>query len=298
MSEYKKGDTVEGFRILGELGRGAASIIYLAKDTKSDHIWALKHVAKLEPKDQRFLDQAEAEAEINRQLSHPRIRKIDRVVRKRAGLLSGVSDLYIVMELVDGEALDRRPPKTFEAAVSVFEQTADALAYMHERGFVHADMKPNNIVVTAEGDVKIIDLGQSCKVGTVKERIQGTPDYIAPEQVHCRPITGKTDIYNLGATMYFMLTRTKVPTALPGGDSLVSRLDDNLIERPKPAALLNPRIHAKLNEIIMQCVEVDSEKRPESMRYVADRLQLVLGILRAKREGTGGFNPMDSAPDA
>jgi serine/threonine-protein kinase len=239
-----------------------------------------------------------AEADINNQLDHPKIRKIDRVIRKRASLLSGVTDLYIVMELVDGEAMDRNPPKTFEAAVSAFEQTADALAYMHERGFVHADMKPNNIVLTSEGDVKIIDLGQSCKVGTVKERIQGTPDYIAPEQVHCRPITGKTDIYNLGATMYFMLTRTKVPTALAGGDSLVSRLDDNLIEKPKPAVALNARIPTKLSEIIMQCVEVDSEKRPATMRFVADRLQLILGILRAKREGTGGFNPMDSAPDA
>lgn len=298
MPEFKKGETVEGFRILGELGRGAASIIYLAKDTKSDHIWALKHVAKLEPKDQRFLDQAEAEYEINRQLNHPRIRKIDRMIKKRAGLLSGVSDLFIVMELVDGEAMDRNPPKTFEAAVSAFEQTADALAYMHDRGYVHADMKPNNIVLTADSEVKIIDLGQSCKVGTIKERIQGTPDYIAPEQVHCRPITGKTDIYNLGATMYFMLTRTKVPTALAGGDSLISRRDDNLIEKPRPAVSLNARIHPKLSELIMQCVEVDGEKRPESMRFVADRLQLILGILRAKREGSGGFSAMDSAADA
>lgn len=298
MPEFKKGDTVEGFRILGELGRGAASIIYLAKDTKSDHIWALKHVAKLEPKDQRFLDQAEAEYDINRQLDHPRIRKIDRMIKKRAGLLSGVSDLFIVMELVDGEAMDRNPPKTFESAVSAFEQTADALAYMHERGYVHADMKPNNIVVTSDGEVKIIDLGQSCKVGTVKERIQGTPDYIAPEQVHCRPITPKTDIYNLGATMYYLLTRTKVPTALAGGDSLVSRRDDNLIEKPKPASQINERIHPKLNDLIMQCVEIDAEKRPESMRFVADRLQLILGILRAKREGSGGFSPMESAPDA
>lgn len=298
MPEFKKGDTVEGFRILGELGRGAASIIYLAKDTKSDHIWALKHVAKLEPKDQRFLDQAEAEYDINRQLDHPRIRRIDRMIKKRAGLLSGVSDLFIVMELVDGEAMDRNPPKTFEAAVSAFEQTADALAYMHERGYVHADMKPNNIVITADGEVKIIDLGQSCKVGTVKERIQGTPDYIAPEQVHCRPITPKTDIYNLGATMYYLLTRTKVPTALAGGDSLVSRRDDNLIEKPKPAGQLNARIHPKLSELIMQCVEIDAEKRPDSMRFVADRLQLILGILRAKREGSGGFSPMESTPDA
>ena len=298
MPEFKKGDTIEGYRVLGELGRGAASIIYLVKDLKSDHIWALKHVAKLEPKDQRFLDQAEAEYDINRQLNHPRIRKIEKMIKKRAGLLSGVSDLYILMELVDGEALDRRPPQTFEAAVAAFEQTAEALAYMHEKGFVHADMKPNNIIVDDKLNAKIIDLGQSCKAGTVKERIQGTPDYIAPEQVHCRPITPKTDIYNLGATMYFMLTRTKVPTALAGGDSLVSRRDDNLIEKPKPAAQVNGRIHPKLSELIMQCVEVDADKRPDTMRFVADRLQLILGILRAKREGSGGWSAMDSTPDA
>jgi len=298
MPEFKKGDTVEGYRILGELGRGAASVIYLVKDSKTDHIWALKHVAKLDPKDQRFLDQAEGEADVNRALTHSKIRKIEKVIRKRASLLSGVTDLYIIMELVDGESLDRSPPRTFEQAVSVFQQTADALAYMHDRGYVHADMKPNNIVMTASGEVKIIDLGQSCKVGTVKGRIQGTPDYIAPEQVHCRPITPKTDVYNLGATMYYLLTRTKVPTALAGGDSLVSRLDDNLISKPKPILELNPRVDARLAELIMQCVEVDPERRPASMRYVADKLNLILGILRAKRDGTGAFNAMDSEPGA
>ncbi|QOI99627.1 MAG: serine/threonine protein kinase [Phycisphaeraceae bacterium] len=294
LTEFKKGDTVEGFRVLQELGRGAASIIYLVQDVSTKQVWALKHVEKLEPKDQRFLDQAEAEADVNRQLNHPKIRRIERVIKRRAGLLSGVSDLYIVMELVDGESLDQSPPRTFEQAVDALQQAASALAYMHSKGFVHADMKPNNIVMDANGQIKIIDLGQSCKIGTVKERIQGTPDYIAPEQVHCRPITPKTDIYNLGATIYYLLTRQKVPTALAGGDSLVSRLDDNFIEKPKHALELNPRIHPKLADLVMQCVEVDPEKRPESMQFVADRLSLILGILRAK---SVGFNAADSRPD-
>jgi serine/threonine-protein kinase len=295
LTEYKKGDTVEGYRILQELGRGAASIIYLVMDAKTKHVWALKHVEKIDPKDGRFLDQAELEFEIGQKLDHHAVRKSERLIKKRAGLLSGVNELFVVMELVDGESLDRQPPRTFEQAVDAFQQTAEALAYMHDKGFVHADMKPNNIVMTAEGKIKLIDLGQSCKSGAVKERIQGTPDYIAPEQVHCRPITGKTDTYNLGATMYYLLTRTKVPTALAGADSLVSRLDDNLIEKAKPAGQINPRIHPRLNELIMQCIEVDPEKRPESMHFVADRLNLILGILRAKREGSGSFNPMDSA---
>jgi serine/threonine-protein kinase len=196
------------------------------------------------------------------------------------------------MEYVDGKSMDLKPPKNFDDAIRIFQQTAAALSHMHERGFVHADMKPNNILVTPGPNdsgpvVKVIDLGQSCKSGTIKPRIQGTPDYIAPEQVHRRPITPKTDIYNLGATMYWTLTARTIPTALAKGDSLVSRIDDALIPKPKPAIELNNRIPLKLNELIMQCVEVDAGDRPANMSYVIERLELVLGMLRAKNEGSG-----------
>jgi serine/threonine-protein kinase len=188
-------------------------------------------------------------------------------------------------------------PVPFWTGLSLLgNQVAEAMHYMHAQGFVHADMKPNNIVVTADGHAKIIDLGQSCPMNTIKERIQGTPDYIAPEQVHRRPITAKTDVYNLGATMYFVFTGKKVPTALATGDSLVSRLDDNLMERPKPARDLNKKIDQRLNDLIMQCVEIDPDKRPSDMKAVADRLNLILGVLRAKNsteppvdEGTASF---------
>ena len=202
----------------------------------------------------------------------------------KKGSLLKVRDLFLVMELVDGEALDKHPPETFESALSTFGKVARGLAHMHERGFVHADMKPNNIIVSSEGVVKVIDLGQSCKIGTVKPRIQGTPDYIAPAQVHRREITPATDTYNLGATMYWVLTRQKIPTAMAGSDSLVGRLDDHLIEKPKPAAELNPRIPEKLNDLIMRCVEVDVTSRPKSMAAVADTLEFVLGQVRAQQK--------------
>ncbi|MEO0716713.1 MAG: hypothetical protein AAFY58_06970, partial [Planctomycetota bacterium] len=92
----------------------------------------------------------------------------------------------------------------------------------------------------------------------------------------------------LGATIYWVLTRQHIPTALGKGDSLVQSLDDNLMERPKPAAELNPRIHPKLNDLIMSSVEVDPDKRPESMRFVADRLELVRGILAAGTAAKAG----------
>lgn len=277
----KNGDVIEGHRILSEIGRGAASIIYLAQDLKSKQIWALKHVQKLTDKDQRFLDQAEIEQKVAQALDHPAMRKIPRLIKK--GSLLRTKELFLVMELVDGMSMERHPPATFETAVDIFHQVARGLHHMHERGYVHADMKPNNIVISDNNRAKVIDLGQSCKIGTIKPRIQGTPDYIAPEQVHRREITPRTDVYNFGATMYWVLTRKNVPTALGRGDSLMGSKDDNLIERPQPTVTLNPRIPPMLDELIMKCVEIDSEKRPASMHDVAERLELILGKLRAER---------------
>ncbi len=290
--ELKKGDMVDGLKVLAELGRGAASIIYLVQDQKTKHVWALKRVTKHQPKDQRFLDQAEAEYRVSQHLDHPCIRKVARMIKK--GSFLSTKELFLVMELVDGVSLERSPPRTFEQAVSIFERVADALGHMHERGWVHADMKPNNIMADAHGEnVKVIDLGQSCKIGTVKPRIQGTPDYIAPEQVHRREITPRTDVYNLGASMYWVLTRQHIPTALAGEDKLMGSIDDALIEKPTPAIELNPKIHPKLNELIMQCVEVRPEDRPPDMGYVRERLNLVLGILRAQTQRV----PLDDDDD-
>jgi eukaryotic-like serine/threonine-protein kinase len=289
-SQYKPGDEVEGFRVISEVGKGAASVVYLVQDPKTKQIWSLKHVMKdEEAKDNRFLDQAILEYEVASKLDHPSIRKIPKLVKKNKKLFQ-LGEVYLVMEYVDGVAMDKKPPKTLDDALMIFVQVSEALAHMHVRGFVHADMKPNNIMLTPGPLAKLIDLGQSCPVNTVKPRIQGTPDYIAPEQVHRRPITPKTDIYNLGATMYFVFSGgRKVPTALAQGDSLVSRIDDSLMEKPTPLAELRPQLPARLCELVMQCVEVDGDHRPESMTAVAERLKTVLGLLRARRnDGSGG----------
>ncbi len=278
----KPGDIVEGFRVMAELGRGAASTIWLVQDPKTKHVWALKHVVKNSDKDQRFLDQAEAEYKVASKLDSPIVRKIEKVIRKKEGLLGGTVELYLVMEHVDGSSAERHPPETFEDLAWICEQVAKGLHYMHTQGFVHADMKPNNIIVDDKLNARIIDLGQSCKAGTVKERIQGTPDYIAPEQVHRRAITPKTDVYNLGATMYWMVTRHFVPTALAKGDSLLGSIDDTLIRKPKRPAELNPKVPEMLDQLIMECVEVDPDDRPH-MELVADRLNLIRGKLQAEQ---------------
>lgn len=299
MQEFKNGDIIEGqYRVMAELGRGAASIIYLVQDSKTKQIWALKHVAKESEKDDRFLEQTEAEYDIGSRIDHPVIRKSERLLKKRSGLLS-VSEMFLIMELVDGISLDKKPPRTFDYAAQVFEDVAKGLAHMHAKGYVHADMKPNNIVVSSGDIVKVIDLGQSCPVNTVKKRIQGTPDYIAPEQVHRRPITPKTDIYNLGATMYWCLTKNFVPTALAKGDSLVGSLDDTMIKPPKRPIEINSRVPELFDKLIMDCVQVEPALRPDSMNVVADRLNLIRGKLLAETElrKSGTFKRVASETD-
>ena len=278
----KPGDMVEGYRVMAELGRGAASVIWLVQDPKTKQVWALKHIIKSNEKEQRFIDQAEQEYKVASKLNTPAVRKIEKVIRKKESLLGGTSELYLVMEHVDGSSAERHPPTTFVDLAWISEQVAKGLHYMHTQGFVHADMKPNNIIVDDRLNAKIIDLGQSCKAGTVKERIQGTPDYIAPEQVHRRAITPKTDVYNLGATMYWMLTRHFVPTALAKGDSLLGSLDDALIPKPKRPIEINARVPEMLDQLVMECVEVDPEDRPH-MELVTDRLNLIRGKLEAEQ---------------
>jgi eukaryotic-like serine/threonine-protein kinase len=185
------------YEVLERLGEGARSTIYHVVDPATKKSYALKHVVRAEPKDLRFIQQMETEFEISRQFDHPNLRRsYDLKVVKT--LLLKVSEAYLVMELVDGKTLDVRPPADMMAILDTFIFVAQGLKGMHQLGYVHCDLKPNNIMRDDKGVVKIIDFGQSCKIGTVKERIQGTPDFIAPEQVARRPISIQTDVFNLG----------------------------------------------------------------------------------------------------
>ena len=160
----KKGEVVEGYRIISELGRGAASIIYLVIDEKTKQVWALKDVQKINDKSERFMAQAESEYKIAQKFSHEAIRNIPKLIKKKKGLR--LNRLFLIMEHVDGKSMDDSnvKPTTFERACEVFKQAGAAMHHMHEQGYVHADFKPHNVIVDGTNHVKIIDLGQSCQM--------------------------------------------------------------------------------------------------------------------------------------
>jgi serine/threonine-protein kinase len=268
-----------GYRVVAKLGSGAASELYAVQDPKTKQVWALKHVLRHDEKGARFIEQVEQEHAIGSKLDHPNVRGVSKVHRTRK--LFTTTEIGLLLELVDADAMDQRMPRNMLEAVDQFRQIADGLAHMHERGFVHADMKPINAMVCANGNVKIIDLGQACAIGTKKKRIQGTPGYIAPEQAQREAVTAATDVYNLGATMHWVLVGEVIPTALPPkGDGELGAVDVKMIQLPKPPHVRNPRIPAALSELVMDCIQLDPTARVASMKLVSERLSAIADELR------------------
>ena len=167
-----------GYEVLGTLGYGARSTIYSVRD-KKNRLYALKRVIKSSASDQRYLDQAILEYKVSSQFEHPVLRSCFKLLRQREFIRT--SEVLVLMEMVDGLTLEQHQPNSLAHLVEICRQVAMGLGAMHIKGFVHADIKPNNIMVSDSSQIKIIDFGQSCRSGTVKARIQGTPDYIAPE---------------------------------------------------------------------------------------------------------------------
>jgi serine/threonine-protein kinase len=265
------------YDVLDRLGEGAKSTIYAVLDPMTRKTFALKHVVRKEDKDIRYVEQMEQEFEVSRNLNHPVLRKsYDLKISKT--LLLRVTEAFLVMELVTGKPLDQDLPRSLLDILDIFIQVADGVRAMHQAGYVHCDIKPINILRDDRGQIKIIDFGQSARAGTVKDRIQGTPDYIAPEQVVRRPVMPQTDIFNLGASLYWALTGRTIPTLYTvnkqGGDN--SLLAHDLIQTPLE---LNPTMPPMLSKLIMECIATSPSKRPASMDEVIQRLELAKHII-------------------
>ena len=274
-------DFVSGYNVIQKLGDGARSQVYQVVRPATGEVFALKRVTRENHEDTRFLDQAIREHEISAALSHSYLRQSYEL--KRIRKLLKLVEVQVVMEFVDGVSLDKCRPDRMDKAVDLFLKVAEGLHCMHEHGFLHTDIKPNNILLTYDGAVKIIDFGQSCEIGFRKPRIQGTPDYIAPEQVDRRNLTQQTDVFNLGATLYWALTGQTYPTLITKGQRRQEAPRQSTIPTPQD---LIPDIPAVLSRLVMQCCAHDRVQRPKDMKELISRLETAHHVLR-KRRGTG-----------
>jgi eukaryotic-like serine/threonine-protein kinase len=270
-----------GYDVVDFLGEGAGSLIYAVSDPATKQVYALKHVVVQTDKQARFAEQLLNEYEVGKQINNPLVRRVFDVKVNRT-LLRKITEAALVMELVDGTPLDQLPPQTPAQMAAIFSQVAKALAALHANGYIDCDLKPNNIMLCSDGSIKLIDLGQACPALTVKQRIQGTPDFISPEQVKCEPVTIQTDVFNFGATLYWSLTGgKKLPTLynIKKGDNSI--LFDQMI--PSPAEV-NSEVPLPLSNLVMECIRTNPTKRPENMNELSRRLELM--SIAAARNGS------------
>jgi len=273
------------YRVVTTLGTGTGSTILLISDKSAGgKRYALKVVRRLDADDDIYLAQARQEFEVSKKLSHPAILKIYDCRTKRSWFR--VSGVELLMEYVDGETLDEVEAPEMGDLVLVFNQVASAMILMHRRGIYHGDLKPSNIMVSKSGHVKLIDFGTAWIKGQEKGRVQGTPYYMAPEQASEKIVDDRTDIYNLGATMYRMFTGRYANLQTPS-------MAEGDLRKLSPPIKINPLIPGTLNETIMACLEWLPERRPAGMFEIKHQLAAVAKYMKLDEVDLGAAGDED-----
>lgn len=269
------------YQILGTLGKGAHSTILHVRRQEDSREYALKTVSIDGKEELKFLEQARHEFRIAQMLSHPNLIKIY-ALETRKDWFFRVKSVNLLVEYVNGKTLDLVPPMPMIKLVPVLARVSMGLMHMHRRGVYHADLKPNNIMLSKRGDVKILDYGLAGVKGETKERIQGTPEYMAPETVKSKAINEKTDLFNFGATMYRLVTLKLPPSsAIPDGRMTEKTWKAML----KPVQELNANVPEKLSDFIHSCLAFNPERRPARMGEVYEILREVADDLGEPIEG-------------
>jgi serine/threonine protein kinase len=218
-------------------------------------------------------------------LSHPNLVKVF-CLETEGGWLSGVKKAKLLIEFVPGKTMDKLPLQRMAKLLRVFERIADGLTHMHKQGVIHADLKPNNLILGRGTQVKVLDYGLAWIKGEPKDRVQGTPEYMAPETGSHKLINERTDMYNFGATMYRLVTLQLPPPAVAVGEALPvteKYFNSQLV----PVRTRNPMVPEGLATLIEQCLRFNANKRPERMSQIQGELDQLADVAAAK------INPAD-----
>ncbi len=268
------GKTLSHYRIVEKIGAGGMGEVYRARDEHLGRDVALKVLPAGTLGDEHARKRFRKEAQALSKLSHPNIATVHDFDTQ-----DGTD--FLAMELVEGVTLS---DKLAAGALSEKEitrlgmQLAEALEEAHERGVVHRDLKPGNVMVTAKGQAKVLDFGLAKLVRpdvasataptesfTETQAAAGTLPYMAPEQLRGETVDARTDIHALGAVLYEMATGQR-----PFQERLATALVDDIMHKPPPLpGRLKPDLSPRLEEIILKCLEKEPERRYQSAKEIA-----------------------------
>jgi serine/threonine-protein kinase len=285
----KKTQRIGRYRILGELGRGAMGIVYKAEDPNLDRTVALKTIvleADAEGRkeyEKRFFLEAKAAGKLN----HPNIVTVYDFGEEE-------SMAYLAMELVEGTDLRLRLKDGAALspvdAVDIAQQVAEGLGYAHERGIVHRDIKPGNIMLQPRGQAKIMDFGLArMRVADHKTStgmVLGTPKYMSPEQVAGQPVDQRSDVFSLGIVLYEMLTGVRL---FAGADT--PQIMHNVVHvEHEPPSRIKPELPSMLDFVVARALKKDPAVRYQDAYELSADLGNCLAELRGKA-------PVAATPD-
>lgn len=277
------------YEVVKPLGTGAGSTILLINDKPTGKRFALKVVKRQDADDDIYIAQARHEFDVAQRFNHPGLLKIYDCRTKHKWLFLQITGVDLLMEFVDGRILDDLKDPPLGQLVLIFLGVAGGLRHMHRRGVYHGDLKPMNLMLSRDGAVKILDFGTAWIKGQNKDRVQGTPQYMAPEQATEKVVDERTDLYNFGATMYRLITKQYANLGLPTvGDGGISKK-----LRPQPPIELVPEIPKALNDSIVACLHPRPEKRPADVSAVQQQLEAVARHLGLEEDDLKGCDELN-----
>ncbi|WP_448774289.1 Stk1 family PASTA domain-containing Ser/Thr kinase [Blautia sp.] len=253
----------ERYEILGKIGTGGMADVYKAKDHKLNRFVAVKVLKPEFREDTTFIRKFRSEAQAAAGLTHPNIVNVFDV-----GDDGGV--YYIVMELIEGitlkEYIAKKGKLSIKEATSIAIQVSMGLEAAHNHGIVHRDVKPQNIIISTDGKVKVTDFGiaRAASSNTISSNVMGSVHYSSPEQVRGGYSDEKSDIYSLGITLYEMVTG-RVPF---DGDTTVAIAIKHLQEEMVPPSVYTENLPYSLEQIILKCTQKSVGRRYEKMEDV------------------------------
>jgi serine/threonine-protein kinase len=303
MSFLTPGAKLGRFEIKSVLGQGAMGVVYLADDPQIGRLVAIKTVRPGMARDETAIEIEERlrkEARLAGRLQHPNIVTIYDVGRHG-------DDSFIAMEYVDGKSLTRYlvapDDLPLGAKIAIIRQTADALAHAHERGVLHRDIKPGNILIARDGRVKVTDFGigrfTSATTSDLTRTGQmiGSPAYMSPEQVRGEKLDGRSDLFSLGVVLYELLTSAR---PFPG-ESITTLVYQILHTEPRDPLELKAGLPPATREVMARLLAKSPEKRPADAREFLQELSRIESIQRESemtRRAVAPVRPPPPAPPA
>jgi serine/threonine-protein kinase len=266
----------ERYELEGVVGRGGMAEVYRARDIRLDRIVAIKTLRADLARDQTFQARFRREAQSAASLNHP---SIVAVYDTGEDMATGVPVPYIVMEFVDGstvrELMIDGGRLTPERTLEIVNGVCRALEYSHQASIVHRDIKPGNVMVTRNGDIKVMDFGiaramnDSQATMTQTAQVIGTAQYLSPEQARGERVDARSDLYSTGCLMYELLTG-RPPFQ---GDSPVAIAYQHVRENPVPPSQLDPALPPWADPIVLKAMEKSPDDRYQSAAEMADDIQ-------------------------